>query len=248
MSKRVYLALLILCTIVGQNLLILIPAGAIPTNYVNEEKIRWHLFLDRGARAREQLQNALKTNKDLDTTIVYGEDIRHGCLKDFDVLIVPGGSGKKESRSLEEVGRDEIRRFVLNGGIYMGICAGCYLLTHARPEYLGLLPLTTVDKEHWRRGKARLPIEFTPLGMEVFGVSNPEATVVYHNGPVMKKTDTENPGLINPLCYFRGEAVANGGTKRPDDRCSGYGHGQIRKRISTGHQSPSRNNARLRRY
>jgi len=195
------------------------------------EKIRIALFIDKGAHARSQIFDTLGNDRSVYAQTVYGEDIRSGCLKDFDVLFMPGGSGKKEAISLEENGKDEVRRFVKDGGIYVGVCAGCYLASCARPEYLGLIPATTVDKEHWRRGKATLPIEFTQLGMQIFGIDRANVDVIYHNGPVLKIYDNYKND-VTPLCYFRGEAVASGGqsglmVNAPAIVLCGYGRGLV---------------------
>jgi len=171
-------------------------------------KIKVALYLDSGAHARSQLRESLRSQNDMQAYVIGGSDIRDHCLKDVDVLVVPGGSGKKEAASLESQGKEEIRRFVQEGGLYVGICAGCYLASCAKPQYLGILPLDTIDKKHWRRGKAILPIEFTDLGMGVFGVKERFANVLYHNGPVFRANNELEGDRLRPLSYFRGEIVA----------------------------------------
>jgi glutamine amidotransferase-like uncharacterized protein len=178
-----------------------------------EEKIRVAVFVDRGAHAKPMLRDALSESKDIQVAYIYGDDIRNGCLDQFDLLFVPGGSGKKEAQSLESSGCDEIRRFVAHGGLYFGVCAGTYLLSHGNPRFLGLLPVTTVDAKHWRRGKTKLSVEFTPLGMEVFGIDRKILNIVYHNGPVLRKTNDANDDDITALAYFRDEIVAKGGKR-----------------------------------
>ena len=177
----------------------------------NSNRIRLALFADRGARPRQALCDALSSDSEISMDIVYGEDIRNGCLKNFDVLFVPGGSGKKESYSLGEDGRDAVCRFVQNGGIYLGVCAGCYLASSTRPQYLSLLPISTADKEHWQRGKATLTVEFTKLGMEIFGLKQTKADILYHNGPVFQKIGYQQRGIL-PLGYFDDEIVAENGS------------------------------------
>jgi hypothetical protein len=173
-------------------------------------KIRVALFIDRGANPRPQVFDILARDPSIFACTVRGEDIRRGCLKNFDVVFMPGGSGKKEAFSLEPEGRYQVCQFVKGGGIYIGVCAGCYLASTARSQYLGLLPATTVDKEHWRRGKARLPVEFTNLGMEIFGIDRATVNILYHNGPVLRTLSGYADNVI-PLSYFRDEVVAPGG-------------------------------------
>lgn len=55
------------------------------------------------------------------------EIIRNNALNE-DVLafFMPGGAGTPYRKKLEVQGNDKIRRYVQNGGIYYGICAGAY--------------------------------------------------------------------------------------------------------------------------
>lgn len=180
------------------------------TQSLAKSKIRVAFFTDKGAHPGNLLCTNLAQDKSLALTNVSGNDICNDCLENFDVLFVPGGSGKREALSLTPEGQMKVRLFVRKGGIYLGVCAGCYLASCARPQYLGLLPMTTADQDHWRRGKATLPIEFTKLGMEIFGVEQAKAEVIYHNGPVLRAYK-QYENNIAPLSYFRGELVARGG-------------------------------------
>jgi len=54
---------------------------------------------------------------------VSGSEIRYGALKDFDILVCPGGSGSPFD-DLGENGINRIRSFIEDGGGYLGICAG----------------------------------------------------------------------------------------------------------------------------
>ncbi len=48
--------------------------------------------------------------------LVTGEDIRAGKLKDFRVLIQPGGSGSAQAKALGQEGRERVKEFVKDGG------------------------------------------------------------------------------------------------------------------------------------
>lgn len=177
----------------------------------NSSKIRVAIFEDKGAHPRNNLLVALETAIDMSVTPVDGENLREGNLSGFDLLLVPGGSAVKESHSMKEEGRQEVRRFVANGGLYLGICAGCYLLTESRKEYLGLLPLTTRDRSHWRRGRGVLPVELTSQGKEVFGTSQNLLDILYHNGPVIDASRVTAASNFVILGYYRDELVARRG-------------------------------------
>src|SRR5690606_30709410 len=81
------------------------------------------------AKGPKNLMRFLTPEVGFECTRVTPEEIRNGVLKDYDVLIMPGGSASLQSKNLEEKGREVIREFVRNGGGYVGICAGSYLAT-----------------------------------------------------------------------------------------------------------------------
>lgn len=175
------------------------------------KKIKVAIFKDKGAHPRGNLLVALETALDMTVTPIDGEELRGGYLNNFDLLLVPGGSAVKESYSMKKEGREEVRRFVANGGLYMGICAGCYLLTESRRDYLGLLPLKTRDRAHWRRGKGTLPVELTQQGKEIFGTNQNMFNILYHNGPVIDASHVTAASHFVVLGYYRGELVARRG-------------------------------------
>lgn len=193
------------------SLICLLVASCIAPLCANEHKIRVALFVDKGAHARDHLLTALESAPDITFRKIDGEELREGELDEFDLLLVPGGSAKKESLSMKAVGREEVRRFVSRGGLYLGICAGCYLLTEAAHTDLGLLPLTTRDRTHWQRGKHILPVELTPLGMEIFGTKESHFEILYHNGPVIDDSRITLESDYHVLGHYRGEIVAPGG-------------------------------------
>jgi glutamine amidotransferase-like uncharacterized protein len=59
-------------------------------------------------------------------TTVRGQDIRDGCLDDYDVLLWPGGHYPAYWGEVGLDGKAEIQEFVSGGGGYLGICAGAY--------------------------------------------------------------------------------------------------------------------------
>ena len=194
----------------------LLPKQVLPAA-AQQSSLKVAVFKDIGVGpCFNNLVAVLRRQPDIQMTILAGDDVREGALKRFDIFIVPGGSGKKEAGSLEAFGETEIKRFVADGGCYMGICAGCYLASNAT-DYLGLLPVGIRDRRHWQRGVATLPIEFTPAGKEVFGVERPMAKIVYHNGPVLDcRPIFENPQpaeTLVPLAFFRDEIVAANGER-----------------------------------
>lgn len=64
-------------------------------------------------------------------------DIKDGKLKDYDVLVQPGGDETRQSEALWPEGREEIRKFLKNGGKYLGSCGGFDIAGYADGTPLG---------------------------------------------------------------------------------------------------------------
>ena len=58
-------------------------------------------------------------------TAVNANSLKHGEL-DGDILVMPGGADLPYVHDLNGIGNANIRKFVENGGKYLGICAGSY--------------------------------------------------------------------------------------------------------------------------
>jgi Biotin-protein ligase, N terminal len=97
--------------------------------------------------------------------LVRSEDIRNKKLKDYSMLYVPGGWASNKIKSLGEEGVSEIRRFIEEGGNYLGFCGGAGLATldgigllHIRrkptkervPSFSGRIQVKTSEHEIWK--------------------------------------------------------------------------------------------------
>lgn len=181
------------------------------------QKIKVALYIGRGASdvSKRIFKSVLENSEDIVCTCLYGDDIASGALKSFDALIVPGGSAGQDARSMGAEARQEVRRFVREGGIYMGVCAGAYLASKARDNYLGLIPLTTLDQKHWFRTAdgTEVDVELTPAGMEVFGLKKRNISILYENGPIFAPPAEKPDDSLTPLGFYRSEVVADGGER-----------------------------------
>ncbi|MFA6562991.1 MAG: BPL-N domain-containing protein [Verrucomicrobiia bacterium] len=137
---------------------------------------------------------------------VCGDDIRGGALDQFNVVAVPGGSGSKEAAAIGEDGRARIRKFVENGGGYIGICAGAYLATSGFPWGLKILDAKTASPK-WERGHAMVKIELTNRGREILGERRGEFDCKYANGPILCPAHVESLPDYEPLAFFRTEVA-----------------------------------------
>jgi putative intracellular protease/amidase len=198
-----------------------------------ESSLRVALYVDGGTSASE-FRKEFRNSDDILWKSIDGEDIRNGVLRNFDALVVPGGRARKEAESMGADSREEVRRFVNEGGIYMGVCAGAYLASQARDTYLGLLPLKTLDQEHWYRVDDMTPldVDLTPAGMEILGVNHRNIRILYENGPIFAPLNEKSNGSLIPLGFFRSEVVEDGGRPgvmlgAPAMVLSRYGQGMV---------------------
>jgi putative intracellular protease/amidase len=142
----------------------------------------------------------------MDVLHVGPEEIAAGALPQFQLLIVPGGSGSREAAAIGAKGREQIRQFVQHGGGYMGICAGAYLCTSGYDWSLKIFAAKPVSS-HWQRGRATLKIELTPEGRRILGDQPGPLNVLYHNGPVVQPAGVDGLPPYEVLACFRSEAV-----------------------------------------
>ena len=140
-----------------------------------------------------EVLSAAKGAPGLQVAQLNPEAIRNGELKQFDVLIHPGGSGGSQGRALEAQGRKEIREFVRNGGGFIGICAGAYLATDDYEWSLGLIEARVVDKRHWARGIGTVEVELSPTGKDFFGMGAERFAIHYAQGPLLSRREWDNP-------------------------------------------------------
>lgn len=179
--------------------------------------LRVALFVGKGAsdRAKRNFRRLLGSSDAIRYQSIFGEDIAEGSLKDFDALVVPGGSAAKEAVSMGPEARSEVRRFIEEGGVYLGVCAGAYLATRLRENYLGFLPLKTRDPEHWYRVDDATPVEveLTQEGAEVFGLDTCKLKIAYENGPIFGPPEIPVSDSFKPLGFFRSEVVGSGGER-----------------------------------
>ncbi len=106
---------------------------------------------------------ALKANN-LAFELISSDDIRNGRLNQYSMLFVPAGWASNKLKTLGDEGEGEIKRFVSEGGSYLGFCGGAGLATlegigllHVKrkptkeriPSFSGRIHLTTDDHPIW---------------------------------------------------------------------------------------------------
>ncbi|MBR4753208.1 MAG: hypothetical protein IK077_15770, partial [Thermoguttaceae bacterium] len=80
------------------------------------------VFRDSGASdtcAIASLQ-ILNNAPGFEASFISAQEIREGSLKNFDVVLFPGGTGSGESKALGDEGWKELRKFLNDGGGFIG--------------------------------------------------------------------------------------------------------------------------------
>ena len=162
---------------------------------IDINKIKVAVFAGNGASKTCILETleALKIDSGIDAEPITAWEIQQGLLDDFDVLILPGGSGSKELNNLGSEGKDIVRRFVLKEGKgIVGICAGSYLLnsTDNYPS-LKLADAIHIDRYHYDRGRGLVEFELTSTGCDIFPeICDKKLFMQYYDGPVLAPIDS----------------------------------------------------------
>jgi glutamine amidotransferase-like uncharacterized protein len=139
-----------------------------------------------------------------------GEQLRGHHLRDADVVVFPGGSGSGEARGIGDEGLAIVRRFIQNGGGYVGICAGAYLGTCKYSWGLKVCNVQTVDSAHWKRGTGDVKVQLTDEGRKIFGEVREEFLIRYANGPLLGPSTMHDLPGFKVLAEFRSELAENG--------------------------------------
>ena len=175
------------------------PGSAAGAEKKAEKLLKVALFTDNGSRGTGpfHLARILATSPQAALTLVESSDIRAGKLAGMDLLLVPGGSSQLQCEGLGEEGKEEVRKFVRNGGAYVGVCAGFHC-TLNRKERIALMPF----EYRAGAGGAAGPVlvEFSKRGAEVLGIAPGRRRVKYAKGPICK------PGA--PWEHGKGEVLA----------------------------------------
>ena len=102
-------------------------------------------------------------NAGLPFDLVRAEDVRNGCLDQYAALFVPGGWASNKVKALGSDGMEAIKRFVHDGGSYLGFCGGAGLAT---VDGIGLVPVKrrpTKERVPSFSGRIRLDVNPHPI-------------------------------------------------------------------------------------
>ena len=146
-------------------------------------RLKVGFYVDRGGRGGGTLRWAqiLHYSPQFDVTLLDGQDLRDGKLDGLDLLVIPGGSSEMQCNAMGEAGKAAVRRFVANGGKYVGICAGYHCALNS-PGRIGLLPFVWMGSA----GVTTLKVELFDNAEKALGIPKGNYLVSYSRGPIAK--------------------------------------------------------------
>ena len=179
---------------------------------IRKDTVRIAVYDHSGGEATgpKNLAKILTPENGFQMQTIAPEQIQSGGLAGFDVLVMPGGSGSKQSQMLKESGRNAVREFVDQGGGYVGICAGSYLASSHYSWSLDLINTKVWDRAHWARGTGMVKLELTPVGKQALDLESSTQSVYYGQGPLLVPGDDPDLPAYEVLAKYRTEIVANG--------------------------------------
>lgn len=154
------------------------------------DKVTVGMYADYGARGGGVMGWAkiLSNSPQIDLILLDVADIRAGKLKECDVLLMPGGLTGHEFRTLGPEGVETVRKYVADGGRYIGICAGCGLAMNIK---IGLRLVNCGNFQNTDRGQACLLVRINKEGSEMLGVKPGIYGIQYAGGPIPDFTRAE---------------------------------------------------------
>ncbi len=136
-----------------------------------------------------------------DYTIVTADEIANGILETngYDLLILPPGSGTKEARLLGKEGAIKVAEFLVNGGGYIGVCAGAYAPIKGYNDptsQFQIVDATLKNWPYWWLGTGIVHVKVVhPDNPVVYGFKD-GFDAIYWNGPVLTPYDLGNDTVL----------------------------------------------------
>ncbi len=142
--------------------------------------------------------------------ICNAHDVIAGDIfKNTDIFVMPGGADLPYCRKLNGTGNDNIKHYVENGGLYLGICAGAYyaceaLQFHAgrHDEISGPRELALIDATAYGSLPDIAPYYDltlkTAAATNISLQNNQTMKAFYHGGPAFR---LQNGSVLIHACY-----------------------------------------------
>ena len=183
-----------------------------PSNESAFETVRVAIYDREGSTSKgpTNLQRFLTNEHGFEAQRVRAEDIRKNALDNFDVLIMPGGSGGAQAKDLTESGREQVRTFVRQGGGYVGICAGSYLASSHYDWSLHIINARVWDRAHWARGQGKVQLIMSDAGRTILAPGQETVDVFYSQGPLLVPDTKQSLPRYQVMATFGSEVADKG--------------------------------------
>jgi len=168
--------------------------------------------------------------------------IKDGALKNFDVVVFPGGKAHEQAADLGSLGRMKVREFVKDGGGYLGICAGAFLGSSTFDWSLSLVNAETRTGTHYvpkigdqmwlNRGAGDVQSQLSESGLAVFGGGRSLFQAIYTGGPIFQPGRRTDIGEYVILARYTSEVYLfefqrNTMSGTPAVIAAPYGNGKV---------------------
>ena len=173
-----------------------------------EKPLRAGIYIDE-RNSSISIAKALAVSPEYEVKFLSPEDYAKGALDGIDLVLQPGGGSTSQYNALGEKGVEALRRFVLQGGKYYGVCAGAFLaLQQSRPDRprLGLVPFKGDDPSHYR-GSSPIKVALTEEGSKVFEGSGKYRTMLYGGGPAAIPGEPVEDADVKVLGKYLGRII-----------------------------------------
>ncbi|MEN8148720.1 MAG: BPL-N domain-containing protein [Planctomycetota bacterium] len=197
-------------------------------------RIRVALFntIGTGLNSAWKVERCLTTDARFVCRRITATEIMAGALAPYDVVVFPGGLASTSGNALTKKGRAAVRKFVADGGGYLGVCAGAYLAATGYEWSLSILDARIVDMKHWARGTGTVRLSTTSLGRRMLAEKRSEASVRYGQGPLLAPGGSSKLPDYETVATYTTEIAKNGAPKgimkgKPALVRSRYGKGRV---------------------
>ena len=187
-----------------------------------EKPLRAAVFVGEGARGAGAYRwvEIASTADNVVATPVDGAAIRAGALDNADLLIMPGGNSRIISKDLGEEGHRKVKSFLLNGGGYVGTCAGCCLLMQSDKSHTNMMNIIPYSFSVCG-GQADINIAFNDKATKLAGIKKGSTKIRYSGGPVPREVKAKNANAT-AVVVARYAGNINTVGKKPRESFSGH--------------------------
>ena len=189
-----------------------------------EKQLRVAVFVGPGARSVGMFRwiQLVDQAPELKAIFVDGSSIRNGALRNADAVVMPGGKSYVIADELGTEGADELRRFIREGGSYIGTCAGAILMLDDlsfKRKMLGVAPFKKRIGS-WG-GESMLRIDYTKEAALLSGIKEGRHQERFNGGPVMDPTQPIADADFKVFARFNCNLHTN--SDKPDQPSMGGG-------------------------